>query len=275
MSTYTKSLSSDFNNLFNISQMDTLVHDNATITTPFNGIIANGDDIIFHFEAALSAPEETELNTIITNYVYTPQSTYNTVKVLEEEIPTGGHYQIVSVDFDCAANSTTTHIHSFPVDINVTNGYLLALDQQRGDRVTVQVAPGTVIGAITANITLNDTVISVQASVIENTYIGNYLDFFDGTNTSNLVRVLSLDAGNNTVTVEAGIDQAFLAVTPTYVRATRIYAQDVYIPGGGAIGMGENKIGATHVEANRPIHFVYVNNQNVLFHACFIIEYLF
>lgn len=69
MYTITKSLSSDFSGNFSIIKFTEDI-ENSSITTQFNGIYTENDDIVFYFESELSAPESTTLDDLVTNYLH-------------------------------------------------------------------------------------------------------------------------------------------------------------------------------------------------------------
>jgi hypothetical protein len=71
MSTYTKSLSTDFGGELNARQFHDEITD-SSITTTLVGINQSGDVVNINFVSALSGPDETTLNTLITNHVPHP-----------------------------------------------------------------------------------------------------------------------------------------------------------------------------------------------------------
>lgn len=274
-STVTKSKASDFGGLFNGNQMRDLIEADATITTVLLHIIVTGDVIDMIFGAALSGAESTALDTIISNYTYVaPTPTVTEVKIMEEEVKTGGRYRLVSHRFTAAASTTTTSDLSFPYDINVVNGVTEGEAAHKLDTFSVHVSPGTTIGTLTADATDTDTTVTVGDTVLENTFVGGHVDLTDGTNTTALLLIVGKDTTAKTLTMSTAIGHNFTAATPTYVRFTRVYADTVCV-GSNQVDMGGNKIGATYIPKNTVIRFLYTNTQASPREVCCTFQYLF
>lgn len=97
MTTYTKSIASDFGGNLDTSQLQTEIKSNGVITTPILRIDTNGDQVFIVFSDVLSNTEETALNTLITAHVpaikYTESMAIHTrsafyVKTTYEDIAT-------------------------------------------------------------------------------------------------------------------------------------------------------------------------------------------
>jgi hypothetical protein len=186
----------------------------------------------------------------------------NVTQIQEETVPTGGHFQSTVKQMDIAANETKIFDYTWPHPISVLSIHMVTESSNKGDTVDLLVSPDTLIGSIITDVAKNDTIINVSSSVIENVKVGFYLTLTDGTITSDLGRVLSIDSANNTVTVETGSSNAFLSTTPTYIR------QNIYMLKNWIIGpawnytIGESKIGGSYVPANTTIRVIYTNNSN-------------
>lgn len=80
--TYTKSLSTDFGGNLKPEQLHTEIEDNTTITTSLTGIELVQDDVNITFVSTLSAPEQTELDTVIaahTPVIYIQGETFDAI----------------------------------------------------------------------------------------------------------------------------------------------------------------------------------------------------
>lgn len=77
METY--SITTDFGGVTpNIKQLHEEINENVVITTPFQGINNTGDVVDVIFDSTISAPEKTELDTLVANHVpvFTPDLPY-------------------------------------------------------------------------------------------------------------------------------------------------------------------------------------------------------
>lgn len=274
--TYTKSKSADFPNGLVPSTLHTTIDDNSIITKLLLGININGDVVDILFAAALSGAEETELDLLVTNYVYQEPSTVQTVKVQEHVEDCGERYRMTTVRFNTVANSDTVHDMTFNKNIQILNGWFGSTDSQANDCINIHVAPDTIIGTITAAVTTNDTVLTVSQTVIDNTFVGAFINLNDGTNTSNLTEIIARDVVAKTITVHTAIDQSFTVTTPTtYVRLTTVFAENVYIGVGGGLSIGRYKIGASFVPANTIVRFIYTETAGNTPVVNFQIEHLY
>jgi hypothetical protein len=184
------------------------------------------------------------------------------MEVKEEDVPTGGHYQVQCHAFDCPGPATTKTTHDITYSENVSGlafGWNSDADME-GDVVDLSVAPNTTIGAITADVGAPDTVINVSSTVTDNIDVGFIVTLFDGTNTSVCGKCTAKDAGAGTITVETAPGQAFLAATPTYVQMTVYMMRNFEIGPPGRYIIGESKIGGSFVPAGTTIRVEYVNN---------------
>lgn len=184
------------------------------------------------------------------------------VEVKEEDVPTGGHYQIKTTPFDCPgpAATTTTEDITYPMPISGLAFGWLSNAEMEGDVVDMCVAPDATVGEITSDVAAPDTVINVQSTVTDKVQVGYYIKLFDGTNTSDCGRCLAVDSGAGTITVETAPGQAFLAATPTNVQMTVYMLKDFEIGPPGRYLAGEAKIGGSYVPANTVIRIIYTNN---------------
>jgi len=198
------------------------------------------------------------------------------VKIKEENTPTGGNYAFESIAFTALANQITTYTTTFPIPINVIDGAVELAAENTGDIITWKVAPNTVIGVVTADVTASDTVINVSSTVLDTIQLGFHLDLFDGVNNDNCLRVIDIDTDNSQVTVEQATTNSFAAATPTYVRMTVVYVNAVEMGHPGQLSIAESKAEATYLPANTPLVCEY-DNKSAMDDKRFVayIEYLY
>ena len=200
----------------------------------------------------------------------------NTVTINEMDVQTGGHYKMICQKMPTVyANTIGSHDFSFKIPINVISGYTKTGSDQIGDIISFDVSPDTVIGILNQDISINDTIIYVSQAVIELIYLGLYIKFDDGTNITTNNQIIAIDKVNNTFTVEDPIDTVFLAVTPTILKITINYVENVEIAQPGNYYIGQNKIGSSYVSANTVIRLRYDNKGQEDKTPIFILEILY
>jgi len=198
------------------------------------------------------------------------------VQVREENVETGGHYQAQSFELAIPAETGWQSLEfSYPIPIGLLAARAHVTDEMHGDVIECVVAPDTVIGAITADVSVDDTVISVQQSVIDNTEIGFFVTLDDTTNKNELKRIVSIDSENLQITVEDAATQAFAAATPTYVKQGVYYVPVLTLVKGHNLDLGTAKIGSSYVPANTTMRLRYNNITGTAKTFSFIFEYLY
>ena len=184
------------------------------------------------------------------------------VKVVEEATPTGGNYLATTKGFDITAGVgvVSESSFSFPYNINVITTSFHTMENQNGDTFEFIGNENTILGTITSDVTVSDTVISVSSTVIDNIVKGWFVNLFDGSNTSNLGRVLEIDNVTNQITVETAADNNFATATPTFVRISVKFAHEFEICGPRIYTTGASNVGARFVPANSVITIRYTNS---------------
>jgi len=183
--------------------------------------------------------------------------------VIKEEISaagtTGGHYQATSIGLDITANTTAQADFTYPIPIGPLSIEFMTKDIHEGDEISVTVAPNTIIGALTADVSSNVSGISVSNTVVENTFVGAFLDLFDGVNNNSLNRIKEIYKNNNHIIMESPTVSSFSATSPTYVRQSIKMMHNVEIGPAGRYMLGESKIGASYIPAETTIRLTYSN----------------
>jgi len=189
----------------------------------------------------------------------------NEIRIQEESIPSaGGHYSFHSEKLIAAANTVTTHDMSFPIAINILSSKIHITADMEGDVLSWSISPNTTVGTITSDVSINDTVINVGQTVIDNVDVGYHVRLADqadpdGTN-EELCRVIAKDEVAKTITVEIPATQAWLASGPTLVQMNVYYLWNVEIgPGVYDLEPGKSKIGSAHLPTNTIVRAIYDN----------------
>jgi hypothetical protein len=179
------------------------------------------------------------------------------VQVSQELVETGSHYLWSTQAFTALANATTTHSFSYPFPTSLLCAQFISREENVGDTWTWTIAENGVIGTITSPVALSDTVINVSSTVFSVLAVGFHMNLFNGVNTAQLGRVLSMDSVAGTVTVETPSSFAFSI--PTYVRMAIIFMKDSEIGAPGEYKHGATKIQSSTLPINVIVRIHYTN----------------
>lgn len=181
------------------------------------------------------------------------------VKIQEETIPTGGHYQEHSYKITCPPSQSTAIDISFPYDIGVVAVYTLVDEKHRGDIIQLDIGPDTIVGPLNATTAVEDTVIDVGLSSVQLLYVGLWFRLWTPPATfSTYTRVIAVDRDAGTVTLESPVGAVYSS-TNTYMQVVTRPVVHMEISAPGRYGIGENKIGASHIPANTVMRVTYTN----------------
>lgn len=142
---------------------------------------------------------------------------------------TNGIFKHKRKKISCAANTITSQFTTFQFIINILSLDIAISTDNIGDMFELIVSTPTPIGVLTADVTANDTVISLPVSVMPYFQIGYQLVLINHTNgfTEESPTILSVDNVNNTVTLESGIVNSF--VIGDYIRFKIIRIETHYM----------------------------------------------
>lgn len=156
------------------------------------------------------------------------------VTILEESIPTGGHYRCETFKVTSLANSVNSTTISFPFPITIVRGSIQVEAAQRGDFVSVTF-PNVTLGVLTADAAIADTVLHVTSDVTTNMKLGFDVVLTDGsTYVDKVGRVINIDPVAGTITIQPALTGAYTAASTVYVQATRAFIDNVELGGGPA-----------------------------------------
>lgn len=161
----------------------------------------------------------------------------NSVKIVEESIPTGGNYMSEGYSMNLPANTTTTKTISWPIPISVLSASYSTLTTHIGDIINF-VSDSFIIGVITANITAGNTVISLNSTAINAVVLGYELIVTDGTNTDFLDTICCINKNTSTVTIRQAATHSFVAgsvikMQRRFLKNLGIGMSTLYQPGQG------------------------------------------
>lgn len=197
------------------------------------------------------------------------------VTVEEGTNGTGGHFAAKSFKFDIAAAAGwSDHDFSFPIPISIFAAQVLGDSAWADDEIEFNIAPETTVGALGADVAVDDTVITVDASAYANLEVGYFVQLSDGTNADDLGMVLA-KGGSNQITVETAAAHAFAAATPTYVKQTVKMIPHGHLPQAARLVIGDSKIGGTLIPANTTLRLRYNNSVATAKTFQFWLEYMY
>lgn len=197
------------------------------------------------------------ITTVLTKIVQTRNAEVFEIK--QEATPTGGNYMWDTQVFTALADQITEFSFSYPMDVSVLEAQFTSGEENVGDTWSWVISPNTTVGALTANVAIDDTVINVTSTVTANINVGFYVNLFDGVNTEELGRVLSIDSVSGTITTENASTTAFSAASPTYVRMNIYFMKDAEFGHPWNIVYGEGKILSSFVPAGTTVKVMYNN----------------
>lgn len=181
------------------------------------------------------------------------------VKIIQESGVTGGSYCCESKSVTIPANTTTSSDFSWAFPISVICVYFVSDLSHQGDTIKTTIKPDTIIGTITSNVAVGDTIINVSPTVVKYMNIGYHMTLFDGVNSSNLMRVIAIDSIHNTLTMESPSTIAFSSTTPTYCQMNIINIFNYEIGPPNRYEFGQHSIGCSYLPANTKLRFNYTN----------------
>ena len=244
----------------------------SAIVTALQSILTSGDDCDIWFKDALSAGDVTILDGIVAAHSGAAlPSTITKVKIEEEDIATGGHYQAQSFEIDLAAAAGITNKDiTFPMPISLLGASIADTAASAGDSLEVHVAPDTIVGAITSGVEIDDTVINVSPTVTANFAVG----FWVKIDTEDLGRVIAIDAEAGTITVENAATATHTA--GDYVKMTVKMCPHLDLAGINAILVtGATTIGGSYISTGTVIRIAYNNVDGQAKNFKFTFEYLY
>lgn len=182
------------------------------------------------------------------------------VEIKEETTNTGGNFGIEGIIINASGDSVTNVDKSWPIPISIFSLTFTTETDHTGDIIDIYVSPDTITGAIVSDVSVNDTVISVSQTVIDNIFIGYYIKLYDTVNTDDLGMVTNIDKSNNTITVQNASTNDYSLSSPTYVLQTIRMVRDLELGPPWKISFGRDKIGGSYLPSGTVIRLAYKNN---------------
>lgn len=244
----------------------------STIATALDYVVTVGDAVEIWFKAAISGIDQTTLTLIVSMHEGEPLKPEPTEVVVREEIyKTQSQYRAKGLNLNITALQGEKNWVdlSFPYHCNIFSCQYIHKDYMEGDVIDVIIAPDTLIGAITANVDIGDTVINVQPTVIDNLKIGYRVNLFTGVTSEEIGECIAIDSVNNQITVSKAATMPYMAGGPTYVRMNYYMVEDLALRDKHAMELGKDLIGGSLLPANRVLRLIYTNNEGTTVNKMF------
>lgn len=142
-----------------------------------------------------------------------PKVTDTTVKIQEESVATGGHFQTTTVDLVCTANTTSSQTLSWPFPVGALAVGFHSDSTNVGDVVNIIVGPDTITGYITADVSPATTWVS------QNYTKGQTVAYTNGRTYTCTLDTTSSEIPTNTVYWTEGLE---LSVSQTVIDNTEV-----------------------------------------------------
>jgi hypothetical protein len=194
----------------------------------------------------------------------------------EESLKTQGYFKSIgrTITIDGNVDSVTTDTLVWPFHVTILTGWFYSQDDQVGDSVGATVAPGVVVGALTAPLYSGNNEISVTQTVIDNTAVGHRIALTDGVHTYDMGRVTEIN--NNVYTMENNSSYTFSPLSPTYVKQTIDIIRDMKINVGKVrYAFAEKKQRGKGLPKNIPFVIEYHNHTGNTKQFSYIVEFMY
>lgn len=188
------------------------------------------------------------------------------VQIQEELVATQGIYQFEGDNYiiPAGAPGAVTNIDiTWPYDITLMNGGFDAATPQIGDRLSVEVAPNQVVGALTVPAGPGVSILNVTGTVTENVYKGYPITLTDGVQTNACGRCIEVDKINGTITVETEPTDTFSPLSPTYVMMSVEVIKSLYIGSARSYSFAKKKLGGKLIPVGTIVRIKYTNTDGI------------
>lgn len=183
----------------------------------------------------------------------------NIVTIKEEDIPTQGHFQFTVIKLVTAPNTTSTTNIVFPININVITVDIQTEESHRGDNMSWYVLPNYTIGVLTSDASIGNTTLNVSPTVAQAIGLGYVLTITDGVHTDIMGLCTAVDKIANTVTGQYALTHDFSASSPTFVKMSIAYVNNMELGTPQKFSVGASKIGTSYLPKNVPLVANYTN----------------
>jgi hypothetical protein len=202
----------------------------------------------------------------------------NIVSIKEELVQTQGIYRFRGYDFTIPSGTpgAVTQLNiTWNRPITLLNGEFDAQTAHIGDLITAKVIPPTPIGAITAPVSIGDTVIHASPTVFDNIYNGFNVYITDGVNLDVLGENMSKNDVAGTITVQTAAAHAFSPLSPTYISIDVPVVENLTVKTARTYEFAKKKVGGKMIPAGVTFRIYYTNNSGTQKDFSFNFEFMY
>lgn len=195
------------------------------------------------------------------------ETSINNSKIIEEEIPTGGFFRSQGFVITTPSGQTNTLDVSWKYPVGVLTSKIQTDSTDIGNMVDAIVGPNTIVGILTTDAAVGDTVLNVNSTVTANAHLGLEILI----NGEIVGEVISIETDTITITeplAKAYANGSFVGGQKRIIKAFNLG----YLQG---CDIGNSKIGATYVPTGVITRIIYRNNLQEEKALKFNVEYLY
>lgn len=202
----------------------------------------------------------------------------STQKFIVEE-PTDGHFQHSQIILDIPSGypgDISIHDYSYPMDLAIWKTEMMPDDENLGDTVTIAIAPDTIVGVLTQDANIGDTVLNVSTTVFTSGIVSKGVDIkLDNTFYSEEVgRVSNVDSLNFQITVETPLTQQFVAGSMVRVHICMVRDLEFH-RSDKKVKVGDKGFKSKTLPAGTVIRGIYKNNDGLAKKLYATLEYYY
>lgn len=187
----------------------------------------------------------------------------------------GGQYFYHGNILNIGVDDITFQDVLFKIPSTIFGLTFMSSEVHRGDFIDITVNPNTLCGTITAPVNPGDTVINMDANVLNNMKLGWYLTLDNGQGTTNdLGMILDINAVEGTVTVDKPAKTNF-APWLTMVQFTIYMVKDFAITEPTLYSIGYGGQAGVDVPGGTVFRMVYHNNSEIAKVLSYRFEYFY
>jgi hypothetical protein len=196
----------------------------------------------------------------------------NSVNIIQSTGITGYNFRVESKKINIPPNSIYYEDYRWDYPIEIMTVNWVTDTSNIGDIVDGYVAPDTIIGAITENINIGDTIIHVSSSVLLYIKIGYEVNITNGVNNIFMGEVKNLDFVNNTLLCTIAASDNINS--PAYVQMTIHNIMNMHLQP-GTTNLATKSIAASLLTKETKARIKYTNNGDTEKTFYFYYEFLY
>lgn len=177
----------------------------------------------------------------------------------EPGVVTHGNVWVDTVVLNAGAGASASVTKAWQYDIAIYTLRAGVTADCVGCNLTLEAAPRTTVGTLTADAPTGTTVLNVAPTAAATITPGTVVTLQQGATIQELGVAVAVDTVANTITVELPTASDFAAAGPTLVKMTKRAADHMELPLVGYLTVGEDRSKAVALQKGRSLAFTLVN----------------